>query len=176
MRTRSGIAWTEGLIQNALYCHCAIKRHELIVPNSKVFGWESDLISVSRAGTIHEFEIKVSRSDFKADAKKDKSAWMVDPFRISWGVKRSIARPNHFYYVTPPDLVTLDEVPQYAGLIYAEYSPTGFALYCGTVTVVREAPRLHKDKISEWQKCQLHRATTSRYWRQRLGADKEDAA
>src|SRR5688500_4528407 len=106
MRTRTDTTlWTERTIQNALYCHCAIKRHELIVPNSGLFGWESDLISVTKAGFIYEFEIKITRSDFRADAKKTRTGFMVNPERTRWG--RPASRANYFYYVTPPGLVTV---------------------------------------------------------------------
>ena len=34
-----------------------------------VFSWESDKLLWTKAGYIYEFEIKISRSDFKADFK-----------------------------------------------------------------------------------------------------------
>ena len=161
--------WTEKAIQNALYCFCALKRHELIVPNSKVFGWESDMVSVTQAGYMFEFEVKLSRSDFRADAKKIKSQYMVNPIQQSWGKAVGVNRPNYFYYVVPPDLVAVEELPSFAGLIYAEWHPPDYALYCQPARVIRIAPKLHTDKINEWQRRQLHRAVTFRYWRDRLG-------
>jgi twinkle protein len=66
--------------------HCALKNHEIIVPNSCVFSWESDVISVNKTGFISEFEIKVSRADFKADAKKERATLLVNPGarRLVW--------------------------------------------------------------------------------------------
>lgn len=49
--------------------------------NTYVYGWESDFICVSpgKQKYIYEFEVKVSRSDFKADFKKiDKHALLLN--------------------------------------------------------------------------------------------------
>lgn len=40
--------------------------------NSYLFAWESDFFAISKSGYAIEVEIKVSRSDFKADFKKEK--------------------------------------------------------------------------------------------------------
>lgn len=45
---------------------------KVMVPNAHFAGGEMDLVIVSRAGYLHEYEIKVSLADWKADAKKDK--------------------------------------------------------------------------------------------------------
>lgn len=44
----------------------------VVASNVFLFGEESDFLSVSRERLSHEFEIKISRSDFKADFKKAK--------------------------------------------------------------------------------------------------------
>jgi len=46
--------------------------HEYILRNAYIFDWESDLFSVTKTGTVYETEIKVSRSDFRADFEKEK--------------------------------------------------------------------------------------------------------
>jgi hypothetical protein len=69
------------------------------------------------------YEIKVSRSDFLREAKeprKQRGARLFCDF---------------FYYVTPPGLLKVDEVPDWAGLI--EWSPEGRK-------VIVSAPRLDK--------------------------------
>lgn len=164
------LKWTERQVQDAVYIHCAIKNHELIVPNSCLLGWESDVISVNRTGFIAEFEIKVTRSDFRADAKKAHRHLLIDPVQKSAWTDRTFThpRPNYFYYVVPTGLVTPDEVPDYAGLIYAEKRVEDCALFYGMTQEIKPAKRLHKDKISDSQRHQLCRALTGRYWRQRL--------
>lgn len=46
--------------------------------------------------------------------------------------------PNRFYYACPVDLIKVDEVPGYAGLIYVDQN--------GRLSVVKKAPLLHKLK------------------------------
>mgnify|MGYP001800937776 CR=1 FL=1 len=47
------------------------KQHKACINNSREFvGWEADLLSLTRANLLHEFEVKVSRADFLADKKK----------------------------------------------------------------------------------------------------------
>lgn len=48
--------------------------------------------------------------------------------------------PNKFYYACPIDLIKPEEVPEYAGLIYA---PTQF----GSYKVIKKAPFLHKEEF-----------------------------
>jgi len=166
-----GPRWCERQVQEAVYVYCAIKNHEIIVPNSCVFGWESDVVSVNKTGFIAEFEIKVTRADFKADAKKERASLLVNPAQKTWfGKDVTHPRPNYFFYVVPSGLITAEEVPEYAGLIYAERHVEGHRLYYGTAREIKPAARMHRDKITDWQRKQLARALTGRYWRQRLGA------
>lgn len=162
-------AWNERQAQDAVYIHCAIKNHELVVPNSCLFGWESDVVSVNRTGFISEFEIKVSRSDFKQDAKKERARLLVDPVeRSALFGDRTHPRPNYFFYAVPEGLIQPEEVPDYAGLVYVCKRVEGHHLYYGTAREIKPAARLHREKISDWQRNQLCRALSGRYWRQRL--------
>lgn len=165
--------WTEAQAQNAVYVHCAIKSHEIVVPNSYVFGWEADVVSVNKTGFITEFEIKVSRADFKAEAKKAHRRLLVDPVeRLPLFGDRTHPRPNYFYFAVPEGLVTPEEVPDYAGLIYVKRRARAIGkrvgLYYDTAQEVKPAARLHRDRITEWQRKQLARALSGRYWRQRV--------
>jgi hypothetical protein len=165
------LGWCERQVQDAVYIHCAIKNHEIIVPNSCLFGWEADVISVNRTGFVSEFEIKVSRSDFKAEGKKAHRRLLTDPVEKSnlFG-DRIHPRPNYFYYVVPDGLIQPKEVPDYAGLIYVYKHVRRYALYYGIAREVKGAKRLHREKIDDGQRRQLARAMTVRYWRQRLDA------
>lgn len=57
-------------IQRVLKYHFNSHKYEL--QNSFVFNWECDFFSITKAGYAYEVEIKVSRSDFFADFKKEK--------------------------------------------------------------------------------------------------------
>lgn len=100
--------------------------------NLYVFGWESDCLLLTKSGYWYEFEIKISRSDFKNDFKNK-----GDKHRIL-GTISDTKKPNYFYYVVPEGLIQVDEIPSYAGLIYInEYRHR---------TIVKQAPVLHKVK------------------------------
>ncbi|MCI0488974.1 MAG: hypothetical protein L0229_20470 [Blastocatellia bacterium] len=148
-------------MQDAMFIYCQIKRHEIIVPNSCMYGWEADMISVTPAGLVSEYEIKVSRSDFFADAKKFRARRLANPLPIH-------TRPNYFYYAVPAGLVVADEIPDYAGLIYVHRKVVGYDLYRFGAEEIRRPSRLHGEKINERQVGQLMRALTHRYWNQRL--------
>lgn len=144
---------TEKSIQEALYWDCVRYNHRLIVPNIYYYDWESDLIAVTRGGLVHEFEIKISKSDFRADAKKKRGA------ALSSG-----KGPSYFWYVCPCDLIKPEELPPYAGLIYC--SP-----YEGrhhSVSHSHKAPRLHRNKPDSESLLYLAEKMIQKYWRLRM--------
>jgi hypothetical protein len=63
---------TSSDIQRAIRAHTANHVHQL--ENVYVHAWEADFFTVTKTGYSYEFEIKVSRSDFLADFKKEKHA------------------------------------------------------------------------------------------------------
>lgn len=94
------------------------------------YDWESDFFCINRTGYSFEVEIKVSRSDFKADFKKEKHRLFVEKPVNS-------LLPNKFYFAVPDGLVTIDEVPEYAGLITVKN---------GHILILKRAPFIHKNK------------------------------
>ena len=44
--------------------------HKYQLMNTYIFNWESDYFGITSSGYIYEIEVKISRSDFKADLKK----------------------------------------------------------------------------------------------------------
>lgn len=104
--------------------------------NLKVYlGWESDCLYITQNMIAYEVEIKVSRSDFKRDFKKQKKH-----FALSRATKMHINNiPNYFYYACPDGLIKKEEVPEYAGLIYV-YENTGMSF-------IKAAPKLHGEKF-----------------------------
>lgn len=184
MGTRSSILkdkpeWSESLIQRYLsgFFSQSTKKYE--IDGLYVFSWESDKLIITRSGWTYEFEIKISRSDFKNDFKHkvDKHTILSSSFDgnkympLFWeyfeknkhnyptielweehcrntGYNNNYftdnyKRPNYFYYAVPQDLVSVDEIPEYAGLIYiTEY---------GSLRTVKKAPILHKEKYTDEQ-------------------------
>lgn len=95
---------TEGHIQMVVMYWAMIQHtHEIILPNSnQFFGWEADLISITRAGVIHEYEIKLNKYDYKADFKKKKWDYFY----------KATNSPSYFWYVTYDFEI---EPPEHAG-------------------------------------------------------------
>lgn len=110
--------------------------HILTVTNPKTFyQWECDLLSITPARFVHEYEIKRTMPDYHADfANKARK-------HIALGHKFNEYRPNYFWFVTC-DLAI--EPPAYAGWIYL--IDTGSRI---DLRVKKPAPRLHNKKLSD---------------------------
>lgn len=102
--------------------------HDYKLHNVYMYQWECDFWCLSSAGYAKEIEIKISRSDFKADFKKERKHLLLSSAKSS---------PNKFFYACPTGLLNLDEIPSYAGLIYFDGA---------TATIIKEAPYIHKTK------------------------------
>ena len=124
------------------------------LPNYAPAGWwECDVFEVTDAGYWHEFEVKVSRADFLADARKTKwGPWVSQKDRRESVSKhellaqRAKTGPSRFTFVTPAGLIPIEDVPEWAGLIEASRLKNGYSLYLKTV---RPAPRLHSEKFGD---------------------------
>ena len=129
--------------------------------------WESDIWTMTKAGYWHEYEIKTSRSDLKADAKKHryiKRSRTDIVFKHDELFLKSEAGPNYFWFATPPDLVTLDEIPEWAGLVEIDWKPIyADQFIASNLKVIKKAPRLHKVKFSEKRFEQIKTSMMYRY-------------
>jgi hypothetical protein len=155
---------TEAKIQYDLYLHLRSRMH-MLLPNYTPAGWyEADAWHFQKNGYCTEYEVKVSRADFKNDAKKQQ--------RYRWGDCRGApkharlqlgdeAGPNRFWYVTPPGLIKPDELPEFAGLLEASPEPFRHKL-----NRIKEAPFLHRAKREvPWREIRI--SLTHRYWQLR---------
>lgn len=182
---------SESGIQTEFYT-ANIGRFSHVFPNMELPGWrECDILAITKAGIWYEYEIKLSRSDFKADAKKtlevDRLLFGPPPERcfISYGgyswaweswynkyervtkysqLEQGYEKgPQRFFYIVPEGLLQADDVPDFAGLIY--YRPIQLCRAWSEVfTEIKPAPRLHKAKVEQ----RLIRGATDRmlyrYW------------
>jgi hypothetical protein len=94
--------------------------------------------------------VKISRADFKNDKKKVRKHQVLEGTYVPHVNKdrfgnvvssEKVYKPHYFYYAVPKDLISVDEVPEYAGLIYVKEN--GFPY-----EVVKKAPQLHKEKYT----------------------------
>jgi hypothetical protein len=99
------VKWTEAMIAKGL-AFGLLNGSVLIVPNCGWTGAECDLLVIEKGLRIIDVEVKISRSDLKADAKKSK--WYVtrpwsrrsdEPQRREWPEK-----VWKHYYVMPTDI------------------------------------------------------------------------
>lgn len=69
---RPVLPWTEANIARALALQVFARKYLVMVPNCNWTGYECDLLAVTPDLRIIDVEVKISRADLKADAKKDK--------------------------------------------------------------------------------------------------------
>jgi hypothetical protein len=154
---------TEKSIIKALRRYYLLNKVSFRLHNAYIFkdDWESDFFVLTKSGYAVEFEIKVSRADFKADKLKtakhsilqhgyyDKKVFQsmywhpesgkwVKPDPV-YTQKEHKNRPHKFYYVVPSGLLASSEVPKYAGLICINPN--------GSLEIVKPAPLIHKEPL-----------------------------
>ncbi len=154
-------------------------RYIVLMPNYTPCGWwECDLFGVTKAGYFHEFEIKLTVADFRKDArKKAQDSWKwVD------GVKQTIPGitkhsqigqaigPARFWYVTPVDLIGLEDVPEWAG--WQTFKPSSLhSDRYAHVRTMKPAPQIHKTKIADSIIRHSMSVCYYRYWHERNAHD-----
>ena len=149
MKGKEEIKWTEDTIQKALrYGVLSPNSIKYVMENLTVYKWESDTLLVTKSGYAYEIEIKISRADFKNDFKHKEKKHL---FLEGTGMKDALGteyddrwRPNYFYYAVPEGLISPDEVPDYAGLIYI-HPLSSWPHF--RVDNVKVATQLHKTKF-----------------------------
>lgn len=119
---------------------------------------ECDVLRITGSNLTYEYEIKTSRSDFKADFKKERKHLILqglhktnphkwkypggetDTEAVLQERHGTVHRCNYFYYVCPSHLIKESEVPQYSGLIWIEDD---------YVEIMKKAPKLHSFKATD---------------------------
>lgn len=154
-----------GWIYNVLH----ERQQNKVFPNVYLGRFEADILEITKAGYSTEYEVKISRSDFKADAKKAFTVYDGKYNKSKSPKFEAISkgeRTNYFYYVVPAWLITADEVPEFAGLIYAKF---GSSVYSAKevermfFTVIKPAPKLTKDKFSADKLIKCYESTYYRF-------------
>ena len=147
--------WTELEVQVALFN--ILQGKKLVLPNFTPWKWwECDIFSLSNAGYYAEYEIKLSVSDFKADAKKCDRVRRVKHENMR---NPAMCGPNNFYYVMPKEISDLVEIPEWAGLVTVISGENYFTKKPYTsARITKLAPRLHNKKcdsriIEQAEKC-----------------------
>jgi hypothetical protein len=158
------------------------KNRAILVPRYTPRGWwECDVAELTEAGYFREYEIKTTRSDFRADKKKMQSFYTrengsVLKFKHTALAAQDPKGPSQFFFVTPEGLITVEELPPWAGLIYVSKEGLGWP----QERIIKHAPKLHREKRETMKdqmfKCGFYRAV--HMWQQQYFryADKRNAA
>lgn len=95
----------------------------------------ADFLAVSTSSYVHEIEIKITVADFNKDFEKPKHD-LIKFQKLSFDKKVA----NRFSFCVPEDMVSVLEIPKYAGLIYVTKN--------GNIKVIKKAPLIHKTKYN----------------------------
>ena len=168
---------TQRSIQNHLFIALRSSA-QVLLPNYTPHGWhECDLFAVTKAGYAQEYEIKLSVSDFRADAKKTRGPIWVRTLGGGWSATPGQAKhtrlqqadskgPTRFWYVTPAGLLANVTLPPWAGLIEVDSSQ-------GYVRIVsrKDGPRLHRTPVEPKVLNHAVRVCYWRFWNERRAFD-----
>jgi hypothetical protein len=145
-------------IQRRILADC-YRRRTFACPNyTPKDWWECDVFELTKTGRFREFEVKLTRADFKADRWKADRQWDLSE---GWANAKTIHRKKHellaagetigptqFWFVTPVDLISGEELPKWAGLIWAHETKRK-APWNVHLDVMRQAPKLHTGKTED---------------------------
>ncbi|WP_442592495.1 hypothetical protein ACSBPU_12900 [Parapusillimonas sp. JC17] len=93
--------WSERTIASALAQQTFNRKYLVVVPNCNWTGYEADILAVTENLRLIDVEIKISRADLKADAKKDKwwrQEYVGSPLRVDdLNASGRLIRRRHVY-------------------------------------------------------------------------------
>lgn len=133
-------------------------RRNLIVPNvtdmSGLLSFETDMVVLSESGYATGVEIKVSKSDLKADLNKDHISKYDVILRGKPGKQRYFEKLKYFYYAVPSALV--EEAKQ---IVHPDFGILSVRDWRGkhVVEEVRHATFLNNKQWSEEERYKLAR-------------------
>ena len=125
-------------IENIILKDLCDRGFPVFLPRFEMAGFsEADVFGINKNKYIYEYEIKTSKADFKADFKKTHKHRLLkerkagqEYYIFKRGTKTNekefhIRTPNRFFYACVPSLITPEQIPLYAGLIYI-YTKTNY--------------------------------------------------
>lgn len=176
--------WNERAIARLLATEFFQRKYLVMVPNCNWTGHECDVLAVTENLRIIDIEIKISRSDLKADAKKDK--WWIrhwghwNPAAGAYTSPPPTPRTHprkvwKHYYCLPRDIwkdELLDSMPSKASGVLLVYENRGRLFY----EVKRRAtPDKNADRIKPEDAVNLARLASLRMWDAYHQADQAQA-
>jgi hypothetical protein len=171
--------WTEGIIARTVARQTLASKCVVLVDRCVWTGYECDVLAVTRELRIIDIEVKISRADLKADAKKDK--WWhrrsFSNFHIGTGRAHGPEAPAirndwptrvwKHYYAMPaeiwkPELLDCLPSPK-SGVILMREQRGGGAIAVAEV-VRRATPNKDADRITAEDVIDIARLANLRMW------------
>ena len=168
--------WNEGMIARAISMQTLARKCVVLVDNCNWTGHECDVLGVTTDLRIIDVEIKISRSDLKADAKKDKwwqwfgAAGHLGSASQYFGNHSKILRDHppkvwKHYYALPKEIwkpELLDSLPSKAsGVLLLEQGRwDGIDVEC----VRRATPNVDACRLKPEQVMDIARLANLRMW------------
>lgn len=155
---------TSSEIEIAVAHYFGIRKH-LIVPNVSwsMLSYECDMMVLLPSGFAAEVEIKISRSDLRADTKKTHQH------------RSNLMR--YLYFAIPEKLeMCVGEIPERAGILIVRKTIKGSMVYGNNVEMLR-APKPNDcaRKLSDQEKFNLARLGTLRMWNLKIASVERQA-
>lgn len=167
MAGKNVVKWTAATVTNAIMHHI-LDRGVVMVPNCNWTGHEADLLVVTKDLRLIDVEVKIDRSDLKADLAKDK--W----WHRHWGQKpvRNDFAPSIWkhYYAMPAkvwDDKLYEFIPETSGVILLKEYPLTRSKVLATLRR-RPKPNRAAKKISEADCIDIARLANLRMWDLRI--------
>lgn len=164
-------AWNEQMIARAISLQLLNRRCVVLVDNCNWTGYECDVLGVTTDLRIIDVEVKISRSDLKADAKKDK--WW---HRYGWDWKErnyATETPLEFprkvwkhYYAMPKEIwkpELIDCLPsESSGVLLLERGKWDMPVFIKCIR--RAKPNRQAEKLKPEQAIDIARLANLRMW------------
>jgi hypothetical protein len=161
--------WSEGVIARAIALQTLARKCTVLVDNCNWTGYECDVLAVTNDLRIIDVEVKISRADLKADAKKDK--WW---HRLGWrkieGPERARLHPPKVwkhYYALPQEIwkpELLDCLPSPASGVILMREQRNSATPVVAEVVRRATPAKDAYRLTAEQVMDISRLANLRMW------------
>ena len=155
------------IIENwIIRCH-ADRSGNRVFPNIYIGKFEADILELTKSGYLYEYEVKISRSDFKNDVKKGNKYKLL----------KHGERVTYFSYIVPEGLISPNEVDDDFGLIYVRLGDVHYHSQEGDYTaikmfhtVIKKPKKLRQAKATDKEINKLYEKI---YWRFHKGREKK---
>lgn len=177
--------WTAKVIGRALAFQVFHRNALVVVPNTSWPGSECDLLVVRPNLKLVDVEVKISRSDLKADAAKEKWLHPWDPRVEGWGVPpdQRVRKPRDYplriwkHYFALPEEVWKDgleaDIPPVSGIILMRSHKDG---RIGAWMHRQARPNKEAEPISQADVIDIARLASLRMWEAYAREPREEQA